>query len=123
MDSVPDLREQELALHYPPTQDNLLGRQDQYVIHQCRGDVISFDIPERIVLRDIYSLYAESLLNGRSVGEALEAIPVEGTASIKRIQLAVVRDADMSHLRGEQTYQGFPIPYIPTSDARSDCKI
>src|SRR5512138_1761423 len=105
LDSLADLREQILALHHTPTQDNLTRRQGQDVIHQSRCDVLCFDIPIRVRLRDVCSLYPKPFLNGGSVREPLETISMEGTIPFKRVTLNVVRDAQMSHLQVEHSDQ------------------
>ena len=104
---------QEAAAHHDPA-----GREDADHADHAKSKIVSFEGPRGMVSGQRLRRLTPALRHGVRRGEALETVAVIRAGSGERIGIAIVRHADVAHLRVHQPVERPTIDECAAADAR-----
>src|SRR5579883_1239169 len=109
-------------MHYSTAEDNPFRRDDEQRRTDPIGEITRFEIPDRIVGRDLRNRPTSSRRQGRTTGNPFQATAMEGTDA--REAIAIKRwYGHVTDFRMHQTMEWLAVDRDPAPDTGPDRQI
>src|SRR5579884_208690 len=117
---LPDQIEQMRLLHDSASQQKAARRKRHSQVHKSKRHIMCFERPSRMCGRKHSRRHAPARLHRRSARQTFEAVSVIGTESRKRVARQIVRKAQVTHFRMDQTMYYLAVSDNAAADAGAD---
>jgi hypothetical protein len=96
-------------LHDAAPHDDAFGQKDTDEVHPAQGQVLGLERPGRVILAQQRGALSPPRLQRWPSGQPLQTVAVVGTGSIEGVEIPIVGNPDVTHLRVVQAMDQFTI--------------